>query len=164
MNKRTEKWGIYAPTDGKVALAYNSGDYGLTVIIEYPCGTRTLQGHNSLLLVKTGEVVKRGQLIAIMGDTGKGIPKPNKHSHLGCIPKGKPLRGLKEICINPVPFLINNNCAYPTNTLVSNPFQEDYGSYLHEGIDFSGLEQNIIENWEKGLDANKQFYYNIKKR
>ena len=156
---RSEKWGIYAPAKGIVALAYNSQDYGLTVIIEYPCGTRTLHGHNSKLLVETGDPVERDQLIAIMGDTGKGIPRPNKHSHLGCIPKGKPLTGLKENCINPVPFLIKNECVYPTNTLVSNGFQEDYGNYLHEGIDFSGLEQNIIKGWERSINANTQIYY-----
>ena len=159
MKKRTEKWGIYAPQDGIVSLAYNSKDYGLTVIIEYPCGTRTLHGHNSELKVKTGDKVKREQLIAIMGDTGKGLPKPNKHSHLGCIPKGRPLTNLKDNCINPVPFLIKNNCCYPCNTKVSNTFQEDYGSYLHEGIDFSGLEYNIIDGWEYGIDANTQYYY-----
>ena len=159
MNIRTEKWGIYAPHNGIVALAYDSTDYGLTVIIEYPCGTRTLHGHNSKLLVKTGDLVKRNELIAIMGDTGKGIPRPNKHSHIGVIPKGLPFKNYIENCINPVPFLINNNCAYPTNTKVSNPFQENYGSYLHEGIDFSGLEQNIIDGWENGIDANTQYYY-----
>ncbi|MDA3854875.1 MAG: M23 family metallopeptidase [Candidatus Woesearchaeota archaeon] len=159
MNKRTEKWGIYAPNKGIVALAYDSSDYGLTVIIEYPCGTRTLHAHNSKLLVETGDRVEREQLIAIMGDTGRGIPKPNKHSHLGCIPKGRPLTNLNENCINPVPFLIRNNCAYPTNTKVSGAFQEDYGSYYHEGIDFSGLEENIIDNWENGINANTQYYY-----
>ena len=159
MNKRIEKWGIYAPTDGVVQLAYNSGDYGLTVIIKYPCGNRTLHGHNSKLLVKTNDIVKRNQLIAIMGSTGKGLPRPNKHSHLGLIPKGKPLNHLKVNCINPVPFLIRNNCCYPVNTKVSNPFQEDYGSYLHEGIDFSGLEENIISGWENGIEANTQIYY-----
>lgn len=159
MKKRTEKWGIYAPQDGIVALAYNSSSYGLTVVIEYPCGTRTLHGHNSELLVKTGDKVKREQLIAIMGDTGRGIPKPNKHSHIGVIPKGKPLTNLIENCINPVPFLINNNCVWHCNTKVTHPFQDDYGTYLHEGIDASGLEENIIDGWEKGIDANTIYYY-----
>lgn len=157
--KRTEKWGIYAPTDGIVELAYDSGDYGLTIIIKYPCGNRTLHGHNKCLLVKTGDPVKRNQLIAIMGSTGKGKPKPNKHSHLGVIPKGRPLTNLRKNCINPVPFLINNNCVYPTNTKVSGMFQEWYGSYYHEGIDFSGREENIIDGWESGILANTQRYY-----
>lgn len=159
MHKRSEKWGIYAPTNGIVELAYNSSSYGLTVIIKYPCGTRTLHGHNSKLLVETGDPVEKNQLIAIMGDTGNGIPKPNKHSHTGCIPKGRPLNNLIENCINPVPFLIRNKCVYPVNTKVSGAFQEDYGDYFHEGIDHSGLEENLIDGWENGIMANEVKYY-----
>jgi len=156
---RTNKFGIYAPTDGIVYLVYESSSYGLSVIIEYPCGTRTLQGHNKRILVNTGDKVKRGQEVAIMGSTGRGIPKPNRHSHIGVIPKGRPLTDLKNNCINPVPFLVNNNCCYPCNTYVSGAFQEDYGDYFHEGIDFSGLTRNLIPGWKEGLNANEQRYY-----
>jgi hypothetical protein len=159
--ERKEKWGIYAPSDGIVSLVYESNDYGLTVVIEYPCGTKTLQGHNSKILVTEGNRVKKGELIAIMGNTGKGIPKPNRHSHIGVIPKGRPLTNLKVNCINPVPFLIKNNCVYPCNTLVSGAFHECYGDYFHEGIDFSGLTKNLIEGWENGIMANSQRYYKV---
>lgn len=157
--KRSEKWGIYAPQKGRVALAYNSKDYGLTVIIEYPCGTRTLHGHNSKLLVETGEYVERNQLIAIMGDTGKGIPKPNKHSHLGAIPKGKPLYNLIENCINPIEFLVRNDCVLPFNTKISTGFHVSVGGYLHEGLDGSGKEENLIEGWENGILCRDIFPY-----
>jgi murein DD-endopeptidase MepM/ murein hydrolase activator NlpD len=155
---RSEKWGVYAAKDGKVVTAYMSKSYGKTVIIDHSDGYRTLYAHNSILIVKTGEVVKKGQLIAMMGSTGWGIPKPNKHGHLGLIPPGRPLTNLKVNCINPVPWLVDGGC-YPYNTKVTYGFQHNYGSYFHEGIDFSGLEKNLIKGWKNGIDANTQKYY-----
>lgn len=156
---RTEKWGVYAPKDGVVIGAYNTpSDYGKRIYIKYMDGYHTIQAHNKELLVHSGDLVKKGQLIAIMGKTGKGIPEPNKHGHLGLIPPNKPLNNLSENCINPVPWLTDNG-AYPYNTLVTYGFQHDYGKYLHEGIDFSGLEQNLIDGWENGIEADTQIYY-----
>ena len=155
---RFKKWGVYAPKDGKILTAYTSKSYGNTIIIEYPDKYRTLQAHNSILLVKNGELVKKGQLIAMMGNTGYGIPRPNRHGHLGLIPPGRPLTNLIENCINPVPWLVDGGC-YPYNTKVTYGFQHDYGDYLHEGVDFSGLEKNLIKGWKHGIEANTQYYY-----
>ena len=156
---RSEMWGVYAPKDGIVIASLETeSDYGKRIYIHHANDYKTILAHNSKLLVRSGETVHRGQLIAIMGDTGHGIPAPNKHGHLGLIPPGKPLNNLKENCINPVPWLVDGG-AYPYNTKVTYGFQHDYGSFFHEGIDFSGLEKNLIQGWEDGLDANKQRYY-----
>lgn len=160
MIKRTEKWGIYAPLDGRVIVTkYNSVDYGKVIYIRYADGHTSYQGHNSEILVREGDYVKKGQLIAIMGDTGKGIPKPNKHTHFGLLPPGSPLNHLIENSINPVPWLIKNDCAYFCNTKITNAFQEDYGTYLHEGLDASGLERNLIPGWKNGLMCRGQYFY-----
>lgn len=158
MIKRANKWGVYACKDGIIVTAYNSKDYGQTVIIEHADGYRTLYGHNSELLVIDGQSVKKGQQIAVMGDTGLGIPKPNKHGHLGLIPPGRPLTNLRENCINPVSWLVDGG-AYPYNTKVTYGFHHCYGSYFHEGIDFSGLERNLIDGWQNGIEARGQRYY-----
>lgn len=155
---RANKWGIYACKDGVVVATYVSKSYGNCIIIEHKDGYRTLYGHNSKLLVGDGQEVKKGDFISIMGDTGHGIPKPNKHFHLGLIPPNRPLTNLIDNCINPVPWLTKGGC-YPCNTLVSNGFQEDYGSYFHEGIDFSGLEKNVIKDWQLGIKADTRRYY-----
>ncbi|BDA79602.1 hypothetical protein LPTSP3_g25320 [Leptospira kobayashii] len=44
--------------------------YGAHVIIEHPDGTRTLFAHNSNLLVKKGDIIKKGQVIALSGNSG----------------------------------------------------------------------------------------------
>jgi murein DD-endopeptidase MepM/ murein hydrolase activator NlpD len=153
--KREELWGVYAPKDGIVIAALdNRSEYGNRIYIHHACDYKTILAHNKINLVKSGQTVKKGQLIAIMGSTGSD----NKHGHFGLIPPGRPLEKLKQNCINPVSWLVDGG-AYPYNTKVTYGFQHDYGSYFHEGIDFSGLEKNIIDGWEDGIEADTQRYY-----
>jgi murein DD-endopeptidase MepM/ murein hydrolase activator NlpD len=153
--ERKRKWGVYAPKDGIVINALKTeSDYGYRIYIRYPDGYASIHAHNKKLLVKEGQAVKQGQLIAIMGDTGVG----ERHGHFGLIPPKTALNNLLENCVNPVPWLVNGG-DYPYNTKVSGAFQEWYGSYFHEGIDFSGQEENLINGWKKGLKADKQRYY-----
>lgn len=65
--------------DGGVVI--NSGTisgYGKTIIIEHNATYSTLYAHSSELLVSEGQVVKKGQLIARVGDTGY-TTGPNLH-------------------------------------------------------------------------------------
>ncbi|MFA5858715.1 MAG: M23 family metallopeptidase [Elusimicrobiota bacterium] len=61
---------IRATADGIVKLADWMSGYGKVVVIEHGFGFTTIYGHNSRILVKTGQIVKRGQAISYMGDTG----------------------------------------------------------------------------------------------
>lgn len=63
---------LYAAADGVVEKAgWNSGGYGLMIFIDHPNGLKTRYGHASKLFVKPGENVKKGQVIAMMGTTGR---------------------------------------------------------------------------------------------
>jgi len=63
---------LYAADDGVVTTAgWNTGGYGLMILIDHPNGMRTRYGHSSKLFVKVGDHVKRGQVIAMMGSTGR---------------------------------------------------------------------------------------------
>lgn len=63
---------IYAADDGIVETAgWNKGGYGYYIIINHGNGIRTLYGHASKLLVSKGETVARGQVIMLMGSTGR---------------------------------------------------------------------------------------------
>lgn len=63
---------IYAADDGVVLKSqWNQGGYGYYVVLEHAGGLRTLYGHSSQLLVKAGEKVTRGQVIALIGSTGR---------------------------------------------------------------------------------------------
>jgi len=61
---------ILAAASGVVEYSGYSKGYGNNVIIDHKNGYRTIYGHSSKLLVKKGELVKKGQTIALVGSTG----------------------------------------------------------------------------------------------
>jgi len=61
---------VYATGAGVVeSIQYNAG-YGNCVIIDHGFGLKTLYAHLSKVLVKSGQVVKRGDKIALSGNSG----------------------------------------------------------------------------------------------
>jgi murein DD-endopeptidase MepM/ murein hydrolase activator NlpD len=70
---------VHAADDGVVAYAGNElRGYGNLVLIKHSGGYITAYAHNSQLLVKRGDVVKRGQEIAKSGSTGT-VDSPQLH-------------------------------------------------------------------------------------
>ncbi|MDZ4724867.1 MAG: M23 family metallopeptidase [Leptospira sp.] len=64
---------VLAAADGVVEIAGRSGDYGNTVKIYHHDLNHfhTVYGHNNQVFVKAGDIVKKGQIIALSGNTGK---------------------------------------------------------------------------------------------
>ncbi len=63
---------IYAADDGTVINAgWNRGGYGNMIIVDHGGGLFTRYAHASKLLVKVGDTVKRGDVIMLMGSTGR---------------------------------------------------------------------------------------------
>ena len=76
---------VFAAADGVVVLARPMTDtagalvgYGNYVIIQHDAGLKTLYGHLLAIGVKEGDVVKRGQLIGLVGSTGNST---GPHTH-----------------------------------------------------------------------------------
>ena len=61
---------VRAAEDGTVVQSEWAGHSGQRVAIDHGNGVRTAYSHNSLLLARVGEKVKRGDLIALSGTTG----------------------------------------------------------------------------------------------
>lgn len=65
---------IYAAADGTVtvsdATGYNGG-FGKYIKLSHANGTETLYAHATKLLVSIGDYITRGQMIALMGSTGR---------------------------------------------------------------------------------------------
>ena len=76
---------IYATGDGVVELAEWYSGYGNCVIINHGFGYKTLYGHCDRILVTRGQKVKRGEVIAKLGNTGKST---GPHLHYEVIVKG----------------------------------------------------------------------------
>lgn len=63
---------ILASFDGKVRYSkYNTGGFGNLVIVRHPNGLETWHAHLSKVNVKSGDYVKRGQVIGYGGSTGR---------------------------------------------------------------------------------------------
>ena len=89
---------IFATGDGFVARADNGQQgYGNHVVINHGFGYETLYGHMKKFAVKTGQKVKRGQLIGYVGSTGLSTAP---HVHYEVIRNGSK--------INPINFYYND--------------------------------------------------------
>lgn len=62
---------VKAAGAGKVVFAGWKPAYGRTVVINHGYGYTSQYAHNSSIAVRVGEVVKRGQVIARVGNTGR---------------------------------------------------------------------------------------------
>lgn len=85
---------VKATADGVVSFSGWSGGSGNLVVIEHGLGYSTFYAHNSSNLVKVGQQVKRGDIIAYSGATGNAT---GPHSHYEIWKDGRP--------VNPMSFL-----------------------------------------------------------
>lgn len=86
---------IYAAADGMVETAgWNSGGYGLQIVVDHQNGLKTRYAHASKMFVKAGDPVKKGQVIAMVGTTGRST---GTHLHFEVYSNGKRQNPLKYI-------------------------------------------------------------------
>lgn len=63
---------VFAAHDGRVLYAGNGiSGYGVLVVIRHSTGLATVYAHNSRIRVRRGQSVRRGQMIALSGATGR---------------------------------------------------------------------------------------------
>ncbi len=85
---------IYAVDDGVVHYAGYRGSYGNLVILSHGKGIETLYAHCDTMLVKIGDVVRKGDQIATVGITGRAT---GYHLHFEVRKNGVP--------VNPMNYL-----------------------------------------------------------
>ncbi|MBN2123993.1 MAG: M23 family metallopeptidase [Deltaproteobacteria bacterium] len=87
---------IIAPADGIVASTGMDYGYGKTVTVSHGYGLVTRYAHVHKALVKKGDHVKRGQQIALVGNTGRTTgPHLHYEVHLNGVP------------VNPLQYILN---------------------------------------------------------
>lgn len=77
---------VKALAAGMVSFADRKGAYGRLVEIYHGNGLTTRYGHNKQLLVRSGQLVKKGETIALLGHTGRAT---GAHLHLEVRKDGK---------------------------------------------------------------------------
>ena len=88
---------VYATADGKVVNASAAGNYGNLVVLDHGYGLETRYGHLSAFKVKQGQAVKRGDLLGLVGSTGRAT---SSHLHYEVRANGRILNPL-QLLLNP---------------------------------------------------------------
>lgn len=83
---------ILAAFDGEVVFSADYHGYGNLIRIKHANGLETYYSHNSKNLVKVGDYVKAGQVIALTGRTGRAT---TEHLHFETRVKGKAVNSKK---------------------------------------------------------------------
>ncbi len=85
---------VLAAAAGVVTFSDRNGGYGNMVEINHGNGYVTLYAHNQRNLVEVGQVVRRGEKIALLGQTGRAT---GPHVHFEIHRNGRP--------VNPLPYV-----------------------------------------------------------
>ncbi len=88
---------IRAPADGLVSFSDGKPGYGQTVILDHGYGIETWYGHARKLLVSRGQKIRRGDRIALLGDSGRST---GPHLHYEVRVNGTPVDPLSYILEN----------------------------------------------------------------
>jgi murein DD-endopeptidase MepM/ murein hydrolase activator NlpD len=104
---------IFAAAGGVVGSAEQHPQFGNTVTIDHGNGLSTLYAHASRLIVKVGDIVRKGEQIALVGTTGRSTG-PHLHfevhvngsavnpaKYLAHLRPGSPLAGMVPIATAP---------------------------------------------------------------
>jgi peptidase M23-like protein len=83
---------VYATADGVVQSAGYTGDYGNLIVLKHAFGLSTRYGHLSAYHVKTGDAVKRGDVIGYIGSTGRST---GSHLHYEILANGQLMNPLQ---------------------------------------------------------------------
>ena len=118
---------VYAMQEGVITFSGTKGGYGNCVKIDHffymvpelPQVT-TLYGHMSKIFVKEGEIVRRGQIIGLIGSTGRST---GPHLHYEVLYKGKN--------INPVEYLKKL------------PGYLEYANYVRKNQNYANYNANV---------------------
>lgn len=85
---------IHAAADGVVIYAGRLGGYGLIVILKHEGRFKTIYAHNRKIMVKKGDTVRQGEVIAELGNSGNATG-PHLHFEIRC----------GQEAVNPIPYL-----------------------------------------------------------
>jgi len=99
---------IYAAGDGVIKFARKQRGYGKKIEIDHGYGYKTVYAHLSVFNVKKGQRVKRGEVIAFSGNTGKST---GPHLHYEVRKNNKP--------VDPVNYYFNDLTADEYDRMVA---------------------------------------------
>ena len=88
---------IHTPAAGTIIFAGKKSGYGQIVMVDHGYGLETWYGHTSRILVKPGQKIKRGQTIALIGNSGRST---GAHVHYEV--------HVNNIPVDPINYILEN--------------------------------------------------------
>lgn len=85
---------VVAVADGVVSRSEKSGNYGWVVEVNHGDGYTTVYAHNNKNIVKTGDAIEKGQVIAKLGSTGRST---GPHVHFEVKKNGRSINPSKYL-------------------------------------------------------------------
>lgn len=89
---------VYSTAAGTITHVGSQGGYGKLIVIDHGFGLETRYGHLSDFKVKSGDRVKRGDVIGLVGNTGRAT---GYHLHYEVLANGKLLNPLQLLTQRP---------------------------------------------------------------
>ncbi len=106
---------IYATANGVVVEAKSRRGYGYQVLIDHGFGYQTRYAHLSRMIAREGDVVRQGDKIGLMGNTGISV---GTHLHYEVIVRGRP--------VNPMAYLSLEMTAQEFRDIIANTRETTY--------------------------------------
>ena len=85
---------IYAVASGLVTISKEAPYYGRLVEIDHGNGYKTRYAHNQVNLVQKGDIVRRGEVVALLGNSGRSTAP---HVHFEVLKKKRPVNPSKYV-------------------------------------------------------------------
>lgn len=106
---------VFATGAGVVSNDDNKSGYGRQVLLDHGFGYKTRYAHLDKILVKPGQQVIRGEIIGLVGSTGRST---GNHLHYEVIHRGKP--------VNPVSYFSRDMSSEEFQEILANARQTTY--------------------------------------
>jgi len=121
---------VYAPQAGVVIFSGPYGGYGNVVVLNHGLSLYTVYGHNSRLLVQQGDTVYRGQVISLVGSTGRSTG-PHLHFEVH----------YKRQYLNPVAYMMY---VQQTQGMLAQAAPQGNSSYRASASTGNGTNYNMV--------------------
>ena len=159
---------IYAVADGKVIVSkFNQGGYGNYLCVQHN-GFITLYGHMQSLMLKVGDIVKGGQQIGLIGNTGSSS---GYHLHFRLIGGNilkfdrNPQTHLTWYSVDPTPYIndliVFNDCKNILSKTVSAPI--DWINFISNQSDMPYIDDLIVKVYNNRNKAKEGWEITVKR-
>ena len=141
---------VYSIADGKVRTG-SDNSAGNYVCVTIEDGRRMYYFHLKSFKVKTGDVIKKGQAVGIMGNTGHSF---GAHTHLELRVKGTAYKSLDISAFTGIPNKVGIYEYKEDGGMKQNKYSYDdtVDAMIRDGV----TDVKNMQNWEKMLDGREK--------